>query len=57
MASWSNVLGNRPIRREKALRVPRRLKALHVPLALASGLVRVFRTVVQILVLAVLDPR
>jgi hypothetical protein len=37
--------------------MPWRLKALHAPLALAGGLVGVFRTVIQIAVLAVLDPR
>lgn len=57
MASRSKVLGNRPIRREKSLRMPRRLKALHAPLALTGELVGVFRTVIQIAVLAVLDPR
>jgi hypothetical protein len=37
--------------------MPRGLKALHAPLALADGLVGVFRTSVQIAVLVVLDPR
>jgi len=57
MPAWSKVLGDRPIRGEKALRMLRRLKALHAPLTLAGGLVGVFGTVVQIAVLAVLDPR
>jgi hypothetical protein len=37
--------------------MPWGFEPLHAPLTLAGGLVGVFRTVVQIAVLAVLDPR
>jgi hypothetical protein len=51
VASWSAVLRNRPIRGEKALRVPWRREALHPALPLAGGLLGVLRAVVQIPVL------
>ena len=57
MAPQSTVLGNRPIRREKALRVPRGLTPLHASFPLPRGLVRVLGTVVEVPMLAVLDPR
>ncbi len=40
---------------EEALSVPRRLEALHLPLSPSGGLVRVLSSVVQSLVLPVLD--
>ena len=57
MPTRSKVLGNRPIRGEKPLRVPGGLEPLHAPLPLAGGLVGVLRTVIEIPVLAVLNTR
>jgi hypothetical protein len=57
MPAWAEVSGNRPIHRTKLLRVPRRFKPLHVLFPLARGLVRVLRTIIQIVLLSVLDPR
>jgi hypothetical protein len=57
MPAWSKVLGDRPIRGEKPLRVPRGFKPLHALFALAGGLVGMLRTVVEVPMLAVLDPR
>ena len=45
------------MRREKALRMSRGLEALHAPLPLAGGLMRVLRAVVQIPVLPMFDAR
>jgi hypothetical protein len=57
MPTWSEVLGNRPIRGEEALRVPGGLEPLHPPLPLAGGLMGVLCAVVEIPVLTVLHPR
>jgi hypothetical protein len=54
VAPRSEVLGNGPIGGEKALGVSGRLESLHAPLPLACRLVRVFRAVVEVAVLAVL---
>jgi hypothetical protein len=48
VASWSEVLRDRSIVGEKALRVPWRLEALHMALRLAGRLMGVLRPVVQI---------
>jgi hypothetical protein len=57
MTSWSEMLGDGTIRGEKALGVARRLKPLHAPFPLAGGLVGVLCAVVEVVVLAMLDPR
>jgi hypothetical protein len=57
MPAWSEVLGNRPIGGEEALRVPGGLEPLHPSLPLTRGLVRVLRPIVEVQVLAVLHPR
>ena len=46
------MLCDRPIGREEALCLTQRLKPLHAPLALTSGLVGVFRAIVEIPMLA-----
>jgi hypothetical protein len=51
------VLGNRTIRCEKSLGVPRGLEPLHALLPLACGLVGILRAVVEVAMLAVLHPR
>jgi hypothetical protein len=51
----AEVLGDGTIGRQELLGVSRRLKPLHAPLPLAGGLVGVFRTVVEIVVLPMLD--
>ena len=56
MLARSKVLGNRTVCGEKSLRVPCGLEPLHAPLPLAGGLVRVLGTVVEVPMLAVLDP-
>jgi hypothetical protein len=56
MTSRSEMLGNRPRRGEKPLRVPRRLEPLHAPLPLARRLVRILCPIVEIAMLAVLHP-
>ncbi len=50
-------MSNGAVRRKEPLGVPCRLKALHPPFPLAGRLVGVFRTVIQIAVLAVLHAR
>ena len=54
VASRSKVLRNRTIRGEKALRLPGRLESLQAPLPRACRLVRVFGTVVERAMLAML---
>jgi hypothetical protein len=49
------VLGNGTIRGQEPLGVPWRLEPLHAPLPLTGGLMGVFRTVVEIAVLPMLD--
>ncbi len=57
MPTRAEVLGNRTIRGEEALRMPGGLKPLHPPLPLTGGLVRIFCAVVEIAVLAMFHPR
>ena len=57
MTAWSEVLSNRTIRGEEALRVPWRLEPLHAPFPLAGGLVGILRAVVEVAVLAMLYTR
>src|SRR5688500_2814972 len=57
MPSGAEVLRDGTIGREEPLGVPCRLKSLHPPFPLAGRLVGVFRTVIQIAVLAVLHAR
>jgi hypothetical protein len=54
MPARSEVLGKRPICREKSLRVPGGLEPLHTPLPLAGRLMGVLRAVVEIPVLPML---
>ena len=49
------VLGNRSVRGEKALRVSWRLEPLHAPLPLARRLVGVLRSIIQVAVLSMFD--
>jgi hypothetical protein len=51
VASRAKVLHDRSIRGKETLGVTRRLEALHTPLPLPRGLMRVFRAVVQIAML------
>ena len=46
----AEVLGNQAMSGEEALRMPRRLKPLHAPLPLACRLMRILRTVVEVVV-------
>jgi hypothetical protein len=57
MPPWVEVLGNGTIGGEEPLRVSGRLEALHAPIALAGGLIRGFRVVIQLTVLAVFYAR
>jgi hypothetical protein len=57
MPAWSEVLGDGPIGGEKPLCVPSGLESLHAPLPLAGRLVGVLCAVVQVAVLAMLNPR
>ena len=57
MPSGAEVLRDGTIGREEPLGVPCRLKSLHPPFPLAGQLVGVFRTVIQIAMLAVLHAR
>src|SRR5262249_17661509 len=56
MPSRSEVLGNRSIRGQKALGMPRRLEPLHAILTLTRRTMRILTPVVQIATLAVFDP-
>src|SRR5262245_2260918 len=56
MPSWSEVLGNRTIRGQKALGMTRRLEPLHAIFALPRGPVRVLAAVIEIATLAMLHP-
>lgn len=51
MASRAEVMRNRPLRSQEALRISRRFEPLHPPLRLAGGLVRILRAVIQVSVL------
>ena len=57
MAPRSEVLGDETIGGEKALGVPGRFEPLHAALPLAGGLVGILGAVIEVFVLAVLDPR
>jgi hypothetical protein len=57
VTSRAEVLGDRTIRREEALRVTRGLESLHAPFTLAGGLVRVFGAIIRVPVLSVLHAR
>ena len=57
MTSWSEVLGDRPIRGEKSLRLPWGFAPLHAPFPLAGGLVGILRAVVEIAVLVMFHAR
>ena len=48
MPSWSEVLGNRTIRGQKALGMPRRLEPLHAILALACGAMGVLAAIIEV---------
>src|SRR5262252_6045815 len=56
MPSGSKVLGNRSVRRQKALSMTRRLQPLHTILTLTRGTMGMLTPVVQIATLAVFDP-
>jgi hypothetical protein len=55
VAPRAEVLGNKPIGGEKALRMPWRLESPHAPLALAGGLVGILGAIVEIAVLPMFD--
>ena len=57
MPTRVEVLGDRAIGREKALRMARGFEPLHVSLALARGLVGVLSAIIQISVLPMFHPR
>ena len=57
MPSRAEVLGNRSIGGKKALGVSWRLECLHAALTLAHGLVGVFRTIVEVVVLPMFHAR
>ncbi len=57
VTSWSEVLDNGTIGGEEALGMPWRLEPLHAALALAGGLMRVFRPVIQVAMLAMFHTR
>jgi hypothetical protein len=52
VAPWAEMLGNRPIRGEKALGVSRGLESPHAPLALARRLVGILGAIIQIAMLS-----
>src|SRR5215470_3474290 len=56
MPPWSEVLGNRTVRREKPLRMAGRFEPLHAPLALTRRPMRVLTPVIEIATLAMLHP-
>src|SRR5688500_10680850 len=56
MPSRAKVLGNRTIRGQKALGMPRRLEPWHAIFALACGAMGVFTAVVEVTTLPVFDP-
>lgn len=55
MAAWAAMFADRPEGGQKALGLAGRLEAAHGPFTLARRLVRVFGTVVEPLVFAMLD--
>jgi hypothetical protein len=57
VASGTEMLGNRPICREKSLGMPWGLEALHPSLPLARGLMGVLGTVIEVPMLAMLHSR
>ena len=57
MPARTEVLGDRPIGEEESLGMSGRFEALQAPLPLASGLVRVFRPIVEVPVPPMVHPR
>src|SRR5215218_8590162 len=57
VAAEMEEVGDLVVGREEALRLPRRLEALHLPFSSSHRLMRVLRPVVEALVPAVLDTR
>jgi hypothetical protein len=57
VASRSAVLGNRPIRREKALGVPWRFEAPHAAFTFACRLMRILGAIGEVAVLSMFDAR
>jgi len=57
MSSRSEVLGDRTVGRQEALRMTCGLKPLHTTLALTRGPMGVLTAVIEIATLAVFDPR
>jgi hypothetical protein len=57
MPSWSEVLGNRTIRGQKALGVPRRLEPLHAIFTLPRRPVRVLAAIIEVAALPMFPPR
>jgi hypothetical protein len=57
MSAWTEMLGDRTIGGEESLRLTRGFESLHPPLALAGGLMRVLRTIIEIAVLAMFHIR
>jgi hypothetical protein len=56
MPSGAEVLGNRTIRGQKALGMPRRVEALHAIFALPREPMGVLTPVIEVPTLAMLDP-
>src|SRR5713101_245649 len=56
MPSWSEVLGNRSICRQKTLGMARRFEPLHATLPLARRPMRILTPVVEIVTLAMFHP-
>jgi hypothetical protein len=57
MPSWSEVLGDGSISRQKTLGMTRGFKPLHPALALPCRAMRVFTSVIEIATLTMFDPR
>ena len=57
MPSWSEVLGDRAIRRQKTLGMPGGFEALHAPLALTRRPMRVFTPVLEVATVPMFHPR
>src|SRR5262245_46278273 len=57
MPSWSEVLGDGSISRQKTLGMPGRFEPLHAPLALTRRPMRIFTSVIEIATLTMFDPR
>jgi hypothetical protein len=57
MSSRVEMLPDGTIRRQEPLGMPWRFESLHAPLPLTRGLVRVFRAVIEVAMLAVFHAR